>query len=193
MSVSLPGVNLELSELATAQQLEALVNGDLDLGFGRPPFDEALFDSMLVEREHLAVVAPSGHHLLRARRPLTADDLAGEDFIMHSPTHARYFYDLTVSVLGGRHVVAAHSVSQLLTMMLLVTARRGIALVPESAHRLGLDGIGFAELADAPDVELHAVWLRGDRNPIIPRVRTLLERMREDADEVSQHPKSVLD
>jgi DNA-binding transcriptional LysR family regulator len=193
MSVSLPGVNLELTELATAQQLEGLLNGDLDLGFARPPFDAALFESMLVEHESLAVVAPLGHHLLRLRRPLTADDLAGEDFIMHSPTNAQYFYGLTAAVLAGRHVVAAHNVSQLLTMMLLVAARRGIALVPQSAERLAIDGLAFAELADPPEVELHAVWPRGARNPILPRVRNLLERMLEDANEASPNPKKVLD
>lgn len=193
MSVSLPGVSLELTELATAQQLEALRAGDLDLGFARPPFDDSVFESRRVEHEHLAVVAPLGHHLLRVRRPLTADDLAGENFIMHSPTNAQYFYGLTASVLAGRHVVAAHTVSQLLTMMLLVAARRGIALVPESADRLGIEGLGFAELADPPEVELHAVWLRGEHNPILRRVRTLLDRMQEDADGVSQNPKMVLD
>ena len=193
MSVSLPGVSLELTELASSQQLDALLNGDLDLGFARPPFDDTVFESIRVEHEPLVVAAPVGHHLLRIRRPLTGDDLGGEDFIMHSSTGAQYFYGLTVQALAGRHVVTAHTVSQLLTMMLLVAARRGIALVPDSARRLGLEGIGFAELVDAPEVELHAVWVRGGRNPILPRVRTLLDRMQEDAAEVSQHPKSVLD
>ncbi|MCC8249925.1 LysR substrate-binding domain-containing protein [Saccharothrix luteola] len=173
----LPDVDVELAELVTREQVAALVNEEIDLGLGRPPFDDATFGSRLLHREALLVAVPAGHRLPRLGRPATAADVAREPVVMHSPTDARYFYDLVVRTVPIAPEHTVHTVGQVLTMLWLVAAGRGIAFVPESAARLRLDGVEFVPLETAvPEpVELHLVWLKASANPALWRTLSVLE------------------
>ena len=175
---ALPDIGLDLHEMVTREQVAALLNEEIDLGLARPPFDADTFGSRLLHREALLVAAPSGHRLLGLGRDAVAADLAAEPVVMHSPTRARYFYDLVVSMVPTASQNAVHTVSQVLTMLWLVAAGRGIAFVPASAARLPIEGVGFVTLeTPVPEpVELHLLWMRESRNPALRRVLELLER-----------------
>ena len=175
---ALPEIGLDLHEMVTREQVAALLNEEIDLGLARPPFDADTFGSRLLHREALLVAAPSGHRLLGLGRDAVAADLAAEPVVMHSPTQARYFYDLVVSMVPTASQNAVHTVSQVLTMLWLVAAGRGIAFVPASAARLPIEGVGFVTLETpvTEPVELHLLWMRECRNPALRRVLQLLER-----------------
>ena len=178
----LPEIDVDLHEMVTREQVAALLNEEVDLGLARPPFDAETFGSRLLLREALLVAVPSGHRLLRLGRDAVAEDLAAEPVVMHSPTQARYFYDLVVSMVPAASGNAVHTVSQVLTMLWLVAAGRGVAFVPASAARLPIDGVEFVQLATpVPDpVELHLLWARGSRNPALARVLEVLARSAAD-------------
>ena len=172
----LPGVDVDLAEMVTREQVAGLLDQEVDLGLARPPFDEEAFGSRLLHREALLVAAPLGHRLLDLGRPVEAADLAGEPVVMHSPTRARYFYDLVVGVVPIVSEHTVHTVSQVLTMLWLVAAGRGIAFVPESAARLTIEGVGLVRLqTPTPEpVELHLLWARDARNPALWRALEVL-------------------
>lgn len=172
ISSQLPKVHLELVEMVTTEQVQALQSGDLDLGLARPPFDSELFESALLLSESLYVAVPARHRLNDLQRELTVEDLRNEPLIMHSATKARYFYDLVIRRIPVEHQNVRHTVSQILTMIALVAAGRGIAFVPESAQLLGVDGVEYHRLAQVTDdpVELHAIWSRTSRNPALGRL-----------------------
>ncbi len=169
IALELPDVDVELQELVTGEQVAAISDGDLDLGLARPAFDEDLFESHLLFTEDLQVAVPSGHDLDRLSRPLTVADLKGVPLIMHSPTKARYFYDLVVRNIPVEHDNVVHTVSQILTMVALVAAGRGVALVPQSASTLGVKGVSYLRLEDIESdaVELYAIWSPEMRNPAL--------------------------
>ena len=175
ISGALPDVDIDLREMVTKDQTAALVSGEIDLGLARPPFDEEQFDSRLLYREPIMVAVPTGHRLTHLTREVTAQDLQGEDLIMHSPTEARYFYDLVISLVTS-HRTFVHTVSQILTMIFLVAAGRGLALVPHSATVLGIEGVEYVELGgfEKDPVELHAIWMRNSRNPALHRVLAII-------------------
>ncbi|MFI9007837.1 LysR substrate-binding domain-containing protein [Actinosynnema sp. NPDC053489] len=177
VAAHLPGVDVELVELVTREQVAGLVNEEIDLGLGRPPFDDSTFGSRPLYREGLLVAVPSGHRLAGLGRAATAADVAREPVIMHSPTDARYFYDLVVRTVPVASENTVHTVGQVLTMLWLVAAGRGIAFVPESAARLRIDGVAFVGLrTEAPrPVELHLLWLRASANPALWRTLGVLE------------------
>ncbi|MEU0489172.1 LysR family transcriptional regulator [Nocardiopsis sp. NPDC006139] len=168
----LPEIDIELSEMVTREQVAALSSGELDLGLGRPPFDSELFGSRVQHREQLLVAVPRDHPLAARPGPLRPDDLIDVPLIMHSPIKARYFYDLVVSLLPISHQNVVHTVSQVLTMVWLVAAGRGIAFVPASATGLGVEGVVYQALEGLPEdpVELHLIWPRATRNPVVRRV-----------------------
>ena len=172
ISGELPGVDLELTELVTQDQVRALQGEEIDLGLARPPFDAEIFGSRLLHREALVLAVPAGHRLTGLERAATASDLAGEPLVLHSSTRARYFYDLVVATMPVEHQNVVHRVNQILTMLWLVSAGRGIAFVPASAMRLGIPGVAYVELTTAVPrpVELHLLWPRRSRNPVLGRV-----------------------
>ncbi|NUT71437.1 LysR substrate-binding domain-containing protein [Pseudarthrobacter sp. C4D7] len=172
LSRIIPDVDIELQELVTGEQLAGLLTGELDLGLARPPFDLSTFDSRLLHRESMMLAVPDGHPLTLLGRPVAADDLRDEPLIMHSPTQARYFYDLVVRMFPVRHANVVHTVSQILTMVSLVAANRGLAFIPESATILGIHGVRFLPLEGGSHqpVELHALWNRRITNPALSRL-----------------------
>ncbi|MFI5735688.1 LysR substrate-binding domain-containing protein [Kribbella sp. NPDC051587] len=175
MSDELPEVEVVLHERVTSAQLDGLLHGELDLALGRPPYDGKLLDSLVVAREPLCAVVPADHRLAAVDRPLTAADFAGEELISYDSVRAGYFHELTVRFLAGSQHHITQRVQQVLTVVLLVTAGRGIALVPDSARDLGVPGVRFQQLdlAGAP-VELHAIWARDSTSPVLRRVRAML-------------------
>jgi DNA-binding transcriptional LysR family regulator len=182
LSHQLPDLAIDLSEMVTRAQIAGLANEKIDLGLARPPFDRELFDSRLLHREPLLVAAPAGHRLLTLDRDARPADVTGERVVMHSPTEAKYFYDLVVGSVPLVPEQTSHTVSQILTMLWLVAAGRGIAFVPGSAARLPIEGVGFVrlELAEPEPVELHLLWRRDSGNPALWRVLDVLGEFTPD-------------
>lgn len=178
LSKELPEVDVDLREMVTREQVAALTDGEIDLGLARPPIDQDLFESRLLHTETLKLVVPAGHPLTRLERPVEGRDLKDTPLIMYSPTKARYFYDLAIRHMPIQHGNVVHTVSQILTMVSLVAADRGVAFVPESAGRLGIAGTALLDLADQTEevVELHAIWRRGRRNPALTRLLEVLDQ-----------------
>jgi DNA-binding transcriptional LysR family regulator len=173
-----PDIDLDLHEMVTHEQIAALLTGELDLGLARPPFDTSTFGSRLLHREALLLAVPSEHPLAGLDRPVTREDLLQQPLIMHVPTKARYFYDLVVRLIPVADQNVVHSVSQVLTMLWLVAAGRGVAFVPASATRLGITGVSYLLIEDVPaePVELHLLWLRDSRNPALHTVLEAIGR-----------------
>ena len=178
LAQELPDVDVDLAEMVTREQVAGLLNEEVDLGLARPPFDEDAFGHRLLHREALLVAAPAGHPLLGLGRPVTAADLASTPVVMHSPTQAKYFYDLVAGVVPIAAENTVHTVSQVLTMLWLVAAGRGVAFVPESAARLPIEGVAFVRLeTPVPEpVELHLLWAKDSKNPALWRALSVLER-----------------
>ncbi|HEU4947861.1 MAG TPA: LysR substrate-binding domain-containing protein [Kribbella sp.] len=187
LSDDLPGVDVILHERVTPAQVDGLLRGELDLGLARPPFDSEALASRVVFREPLCAVVPSSHRLASAGRALTSADFSNEHVISYSPAEARYFHDLTVRFLTNSHPRIDQRVQQILTVVLLVAAGRGVALVPASARTLGVAGVSYCDLVDGGSasaaeaevsglpVELHAIWSRGSTSPVLHRVLGLLD------------------
>jgi DNA-binding transcriptional LysR family regulator len=175
-----PDIHLDLFELVTREQVSRLLDGELDLGLARPPFDRTAFASRLLHREELLLALPSGHWLAQLDRPLRADDLVDEPLVMYSPAEARYFYDLVVRLFPVTSDNVVHTVSQVLTMLWLVAGGRGIAFVPASSSRLAIAGVTLRSIEGLParPVELHLLWARDARNPAL---HTVLDCLRDTA------------
>jgi DNA-binding transcriptional LysR family regulator len=71
-----PGVELALLELTSLEQIAALKEGRIDVGYGRIPFDEPAIERTLLRNEKLCVALPSAHPLLVRPVPLRLDDIA---------------------------------------------------------------------------------------------------------------------
>ena len=68
-----PGVRMELRELATAEQVDALLRGDLDVGFVRGAETDPRLHAELFAKEPL-LIAVHRDHPVRRRRARAAVD-----------------------------------------------------------------------------------------------------------------------
>jgi len=179
---TLPGVDLELREMVSRAQLDALDNGQLDIGLLRPlPPGRDDLSSVCVAREAL-VAAFALEHPLARREALHLRDLDGRAMVMYSPDEASYFHELVRHVfarIGATPNYGQH-VSQIHSMLAVVRSGLGAALVPETASRLFYEGIVYRQIAGidpAKLVELHVAWKPGNDNPALSKALPLLQGM----------------
>jgi len=102
----MPDVDLDLREMTSARQMEALAAGRLDAGMVRLPVDRRGNELACVLREPLVLAAPAGHPLASGAAP-GLRDLDRVPFIMYatdSPTKGRYFHDLTSSLFRAAEI-----------------------------------------------------------------------------------------
>jgi DNA-binding transcriptional LysR family regulator len=189
----LPHVDLLLRELVTADQVEAIAAGDIDLGFLRPPVTRAGLRSRVVHTERLLLAVPADDPLARRARPVGVAELDGRALVMYSPVESGYFYELLLGLTAGAQARPRHVqyVSQVHTMLALVQAGVGLAVVPESAAALHPEGVAFVRLADgqSPPVELAAAWRADADNPVLARALELLPGNIDAASSPRQPPE----
>lgn len=164
-----PGVVVELHEMVSEKQLEALRNGSIDLGLARPGWEHEDVESHVLLTEALVVAIPSDHTLAARGEPISSAELSGEMLLMHSQGPARYFRELVSSLIQVRPSSVSYSAGQVLTLITLSAAGHGLAVVPESASQLVVPGVTFLPLQESPPdlVELHAMWLAESTNPAL--------------------------
>ena len=71
-----PSVEITLLELTTFEQIAALKEGRIDVGFGRIPLDDPAVERQLLRNEKLIAAVPSNHAILGRRGALRLADLA---------------------------------------------------------------------------------------------------------------------
>jgi DNA-binding transcriptional LysR family regulator len=171
-------VEIELSEMVTIQQLEALRENRMDLGLVRPPVEEPGMRTIRIANERLLLAVPSSHRFAMGS-PRCLKDLAGEPFITFSPVQGRYFYELLAGMFrkAGVSVKYVQHVSQVHSILALVSAGIGISIVPETARKLHFEGAELRELSDPPTfAELHLAWNAENSNPALPAFRDIVVR-----------------
>lgn len=167
---SLPHFELELFERVSSDQFEALMTGQVDIAFARPPVEQASFESQLILRESLVAALPAGDP--RADQPLLApSDFDGRPLIMYSRIGAGYFNNMLTRLFDAAGVLPEYvqHVTQIHSMLGLVRAGLAAALVPASAVELHMDAIQFRQFTTLPErpVELHMAWRRDNGNPAL--------------------------
>lgn len=176
----LPDVQLTLKEMVTMEQIHSLVSGGLDLALLRPHASLQELESICVVREPLIAALPRTHPLAQGRSP-SPTDFDGIPFIMYSPIEARYFHDLVASAFSSAGVNPEYIqyTSQIHSMLALVRAGLGAALVPRAATSLHFEGVVFRPIRKAKSwrpVELHVAWKPDNDNPARQKVlETCLE------------------
>ncbi len=129
---TLPGIDLVMQEMQTIEQVEALPAGRIDLGIMRVPGDQRLLKLTRIFRVPFVVALPREHPLAE-QEEFSLQDLNGQDFIMYSPGDGAYGYQILNKVFAARNIRPniVQLIGQSLTILSLVNAGEGIALVPE--------------------------------------------------------------
>ena len=162
-----PGVSLTLKELVSTVQVEALNAGELDLGLMRPHALGGELESRPIATEALMLAI---HERDADAWPLapTLADLHGRPFVMYSPYDARPFHQMLSERFARAGVVPdiVEHIGQVHTMLALVRAGIGAALIAEGAARLKFDGVVMRRMATEP-VHMVCTYRRDNENPVL--------------------------
>ncbi|AUN41874.1 LysR family transcriptional regulator [Tsukamurella tyrosinosolvens] len=172
-------IDLVLRERVSSIQIDELHTTDLDLAIVRPPVPPAGLTSTALQTEELLLALPSGHDLATGHGHVDIRDLDGQALIMYSPTEARYFYDLLAALFRAHHVAPRYvqHISQVHTILALVGAGIGAAIVPHSATALNIEGVHLTRLtgAERHPAELVLAWRSDTLTPAAATIRQLIE------------------
>jgi LysR family transcriptional regulator, benzoate and cis,cis-muconate-responsive activator of ben and cat genes len=142
------GVEVALHEMTTLEQMAALKDGRIDVGFGRLRFDDPAITKVVLREESIVAVLPQGHLALERSDSLTLRELANEPLIIYPSTPRPSYADQVLSFFhdNGFEPQVAFEVRELQTALGLVAAAAGICLVPQSVRKLGRGDIVFKDL-----------------------------------------------
>jgi DNA-binding transcriptional LysR family regulator len=165
-----PDVTVQLVEDKTLRLLPQLLSGRLDLAFVRPPQTTNKRLDFLFLLHETAVVAVSDRHPFASKKRLTIADLGDQPLIVpdrHSRPHS---HDLTMKLFAeaGLEARIAQIANEKQTIVNLVSAELGVAIVPKWTSRMAARGVRYVRLAasDMNKLPLAAAWTRGTRDPI---------------------------
>ena len=165
-----PQVNLTLRESTTDAQIRDLLAGRIDVGFVLPPINESSLESLPVLREPLIAALPEKHPLARKPGKLALEKLKDAPFILFPRPNAPGLYDNVVSCCkaAGFSPRVEQEAIQMQTIVSLVSAELGVALIPASLINLRRTGVTYKALkGGSPLSEIHLVWRRGDDLPAL--------------------------
>lgn len=170
-SSAYPDVEITLLEATSDVQVEALLNGQVDAGIlipTRPAFPQAL-DYRPLLREPLVVAVPSAwideDRLCVEDNVLQGDDWMEEPLIIFPARVSPAFHDLVLSFYRsrGRQPFIRQEAIQMQTIISLVSAGMGLALVPASLQHLARTDVCYLPLAvEPPYLETGLAWRKGD-------------------------------
>jgi len=165
-----PDVTVQLVEDKTIRLLPRVLSGRIDLAFVRPPESpDKRLEFMFLFHE-TAVVAVSDRHPLASRKRVTVADLANQPLIVPERRSRPHSHDLTMKLFSEAALEAriVQVADEKQTIVNLVSADLGVAIVPKWTSRMATRGVRYVRLAasDMNKLPLAAAWARGTRDPI---------------------------
>lgn len=163
-----PNVHIALMEMNTAQQQEALRAHRTDLGIVRSPLQAPGFESERLVREPFVLAVPR-HHPLAACGDANVGQLDDQPFLMYSHSAYPPFNELLTGMFRSAGVTPNYVqwLGSSLTILALVNAGLGLALVPRCAANVTFRDVVFRDidLGEGVQSELHLIWRSDNDNP----------------------------
>ncbi|CAM5790539.1 MAG: LysR family transcriptional regulator [Burkholderiales bacterium] len=165
-----PGVRIVLHSQTKDEQIDALRERRIAVGFNRlvPPASDLVIETVL--RESVVVALPRRHNLAKRKR-LTLADLAGEPIILYLSQPLPGMAQRVAAAFAheGVPLHVEQEVEGVLTAMALVAGGFGLCLAAAASTSLRLPGVVYRPLdSDAlRDLELACLYRRGDASPVL--------------------------
>jgi DNA-binding transcriptional LysR family regulator len=199
-----PRVRLQLAEATSDVQVDELVAGRIDAGLviaPVPPRHAAQLAYLPVAREPLVIAMPAA---LSAQlggadiepdaddgwcaAPVNLRDLADVPLVVFPRHLAPGFHDTIMDCYGAAGLAprVGQEAIQMQTIVSLVSAGMGVALVPQSLRHLRRTGVVYRPLAQAvPTIETGLVWRVEEVSPVLA---AFIEIVRAHAATVNAQP-----
>lgn len=146
-----PNVEIKLYELTSWQQTQSLIEGKIDVGFGRLLFEDVSIRRLLLRKEKLVVAVPAKHRFAQESvRSLRLIDLTNENLLLYPSAPRPSFIDYILELFEARNLKANYikEVRELHIALGLVAAGEGITIVPKTLEHLRNQEVTYIPFED---------------------------------------------
>jgi LysR family transcriptional regulator, benzoate and cis,cis-muconate-responsive activator of ben and cat genes len=165
-----PEVNIVMHSMNKGEQVAALRQRRLNVGFNRLLQDEPDIESEVILMEPLYLAVNRNHPLSRERE-VPWRELAHHPLVLFPSGTRPSFIDRVFELCqqDGFQPRVVQEVGDAVNAVALVASGFGICIVPESATNLKLPGIVYRPLkrVPPPEVDLSCIYRWGDESPIL--------------------------
>ena len=170
-----PRVELRLQELASAEQMEALKQGALDLGFlrdGEP--DSAVTVEPLLRERFVAIL--SKQHPLAGKGSLRPSDLREEPFVFFARKLGPLAFDRMIACCeaDGFRPKIVQDTPQWPTAVRLIAAGLGVSIAPACVAALAMPNVVFRRLRSSHGTSVDIGVRRDLASPVAQAFLTLI-------------------
>jgi DNA-binding transcriptional LysR family regulator len=161
-----PAIQVDVQLLGTANQLEMLQSGKVQVAFIRPTNPAGFLKTDHLLKEGFVAVLPSNHRLAD-KEDFCVKDFAGEPIITYAPTIGASYYHVIMDAFrrAGIYPMVVQEVSHTLAIATLVAAGVGIAIAPSWLTHNHSPHLVYRPLAEVPEeVELVVGWLASEKS-----------------------------
>lgn len=180
-----PDIHLELKIQTSHAILDAIVLGNLDVGFVRPAARTVLpreLSAVPLYRDRLMLVVPAGHPLASATAPVPLAALSEEQFLLRPAHKDGGFYDQIFGLCAeaGFEPQVIQEVQDTATAFGLVAAGLGVTIAPQSLQAINVPDIVWCDIAVEKDGESEVVLVY-KKSVVSPLRDKLIESFRREA------------
>lgn len=145
-----PHVEVTLHEMTTVEQLAALKEGRIDVGFGRLKSEDPSIRRILLREERMVAALPPEHRLAQRAGGVRLAELAGEKLLVYPKAPRPSFADQVLGIFAAANLapVQVTEVRELQIAMGLVAAGQGISIVPESVQGMHRGHVEYRPIED---------------------------------------------
>ncbi|MGE6515993.1 LysR substrate-binding domain-containing protein [Lysinibacillus sphaericus] len=174
-----PKIQLVLREMTTEQQLKALYEKEIQIGFFRTKQNNGILSSEVCSEESLRLVL-SQNHPLASLAEVSLQLLVDEPFIMFPRHLGPDFYDFITSYFSeqGVNLNVVQEAIQMQTIVNLVAIGMGISVVPSSVETYKQYGVIYKKFKETPPkINLYVGWRQDEKSAIINQFLTIVREV----------------
>ncbi|MFJ6265897.1 LysR substrate-binding domain-containing protein [Lysinibacillus xylanilyticus] len=174
-----PKIQLILREMTTEQQLNALYEKQIHIGFIRSKLNNGILTSEVCSEESLRLVLHQDHPFASLPEiPLRL--LIDEPFILFPRHMGPNFYDLIISYFWdhGVSINVVQEAIQMQTIVNLVATGMGVSVVPSSVESYKHPGVIYKKIQETtPKVNLYVGWREDEKSVVVNHFLTVVREM----------------
>lgn len=183
MRLRWPHLHIEIREMISMEQIAALKEGRIDLGFGRVRLSDPDIERIVLREERLVVAFPKGHPKSLSAGPLALKDIEGEPLITYPSRPRPSFADQVLALYADLNVATGvvEEVREIQTALGLVAAAVGVCIIPAASQRQRPDDVCYRFLSDQEATSpIIMSYRRNDNSGRIDQIKMLIQEMYAD-------------
>jgi LysR family transcriptional regulator, benzoate and cis,cis-muconate-responsive activator of ben and cat genes len=145
-----PHLKIEMIEMSTTQQIQALKEGKIDVGFGRLRISDPDVKRILLRKERLMVAVHASHPFAAHEQGVYLADVVNEQIFLY-PNHNKPNFSTQVRGIFSEYGLNPQDIREVRELQLalgFVAANIGVCVVPESAQSIHLSHLRYVPILD---------------------------------------------